>query len=82
MSMTKILRASSDELWFICRADSFVVKPLFFRGGDIGRLAVPGTVNDLAVTGPEPCRGALCGSVDVPFQSGGSCPGGLESSEC
>jgi hydrogenase expression/formation protein HypE len=34
--------------------DSFVVKPLFFPGGDIGRLAVSGTVNDLAVMGAEP----------------------------
>ncbi len=34
--------------------DTFVVKPLFFRGGDIGRLAVAGTVNDLAVAGAEP----------------------------
>lgn len=34
--------------------DSFVVKPLFFRGGDIGRLAVAGTVNDLAVSGAIP----------------------------
>ena len=34
--------------------DSFVVKPLFFPGGDIGRLAVFGTVNDLAVGGAEP----------------------------
>lgn len=34
--------------------DSFVVKPLFFPGGDIGRLAVYGTVNDLAVGGAEP----------------------------
>jgi len=34
--------------------DSFVVKPLFFPGGDIGRLAVCGTVNDLAVMGAEP----------------------------
>ncbi len=34
--------------------DSFVVKPLFFPGGDIGRLAVCGTVNDLAVAGSEP----------------------------
>ncbi|MEE9472190.1 MAG: hydrogenase expression/formation protein HypE [Gemmatimonadota bacterium] len=33
--------------------DSFVVKPLFFRGGDIGRLAVSGTVNDLAVSGAK-----------------------------
>jgi hydrogenase expression/formation protein HypE len=34
--------------------DSFVVKPLFFPGGDIGRLAVYGTVNDLAVGGARP----------------------------
>ncbi|MFO7976917.1 MAG: hydrogenase expression/formation protein HypE [Candidatus Hydrogenedentota bacterium] len=34
--------------------DSFVVKPLFFRGGDIGSLSVHGTVNDLAVSGAEP----------------------------
>jgi len=34
--------------------DSFVVRPLFFPGGDIGRLAVHGTVNDLAVGGAVP----------------------------
>jgi hydrogenase expression/formation protein HypE len=34
--------------------DSYVVRPLFFPGGDIGRLAVHGTVNDLAVAGAEP----------------------------
>ncbi|MHC4758713.1 MAG: hydrogenase expression/formation protein HypE, partial [Planctomycetota bacterium] len=34
--------------------DSYVVKPLFFRGGDIGKLAVCGTVNDLAVAGARP----------------------------
>jgi hydrogenase expression/formation protein HypE len=34
--------------------DSFVVKPLFFPGGDIGTLAVHGTVNDLAVGGATP----------------------------
>jgi len=34
--------------------DSFVVDPLFFPGGDIGRLAVCGTVNDLAVVGARP----------------------------
>ncbi|TWU22309.1 Hydrogenase expression/formation protein HypE [Novipirellula galeiformis] len=34
--------------------DSFVVKPLFFPGGDIGKLAVHGTVNDLAVSGATP----------------------------
>jgi len=34
--------------------DSFVIKPLFFPGGDIGSLAVHGTVNDLAVGGARP----------------------------
>jgi hydrogenase expression/formation protein HypE len=34
--------------------DSFVVSPLFFPGGDIGSLAVYGTVNDLAVAGAQP----------------------------
>ncbi len=34
--------------------DSFVVNPLFFPGGDIGSLAVHGTVNDLAMGGAEP----------------------------
>jgi hydrogenase expression/formation protein HypE len=34
--------------------DSFVVQPIFFPGGDIGRLAIHGTVNDLAVGGARP----------------------------
>jgi len=34
--------------------DSFVVNPLFFPGGDIGSLAVNGTVNDLAMSGAKP----------------------------
>ncbi|MBQ1509505.1 MAG: hydrogenase expression/formation protein HypE [Selenomonadaceae bacterium] len=34
--------------------DSYVVKPLFFAGGNIGKLAVCGTVNDLAMTGAVP----------------------------
>jgi hydrogenase expression/formation protein HypE len=34
--------------------DSFVVQPLFFPGGNIGQLAVNGTVNDLAMSGAQP----------------------------
>ncbi|OHB50077.1 MAG: hydrogenase expression/formation protein HypE [Planctomycetes bacterium GWF2_41_51] len=34
--------------------DGFVVKPLFFNGGDIGKLAICGTINDLAVSGSKP----------------------------
>ena len=38
----------------VMTTDSFVVEPLFFPGGDIGRLAICGTVNDLAVMGARP----------------------------
>ncbi len=44
--------AVGDGLAFT--TDSYVVKPLFFPGGDIGELAVNGTVNDLAVAGADP----------------------------
>ena len=47
-----LLRAGSEQLAFT--TDSFVVKPLFFPGGDIGELAVNGTVNDLAMSGARP----------------------------
>jgi hydrogenase expression/formation protein HypE len=46
------LPAPSGPLVF--STDSYVVSPLFFPGGDIGRLAVYGTVNDLAVAGARP----------------------------
>jgi hydrogenase expression/formation protein HypE len=45
-------RAAGTRLAFT--TDSFVVRPLFFPGGDIGKLAVHGTVNDLAVGGATP----------------------------
>ena len=43
-----------DGARFAFTTDSFVVKPLFFPGGDIGSLAVHGTVNDLAMGGARP----------------------------
>jgi hydrogenase expression/formation protein HypE len=46
------LAARGDRLAFT--TDSYVVDPLFFPGGDIGTLAVNGTVNDLAVGGARP----------------------------
>jgi hydrogenase expression/formation protein HypE len=46
----------------VLKSDSHVVKPIFFSGGDIGRLAVSGTVNDIAVLGAEPYALA-CGFV-------------------
>lgn len=42
--------------------DSFVVTPLFFAGGDIGRLCVCGTVNDLLMSGAEP-KYLTCGFI-------------------
>jgi hydrogenase expression/formation protein HypE len=46
----------------VLKSDSHVVKPLFFPGGDIGRLAVSGTVNDIACLGAEPVA-LTCGFV-------------------
>jgi len=46
--------------------DSYVVRPLFFPGGDIGTLAVDGTVNDLAMCGARP----LCLSAAVIIEEG------------
>ncbi|HYE37274.1 hydrogenase expression/formation protein HypE [Methylocaldum sp.] len=39
---------------FAFTTDSYVVKPLFFPGGDIGKLAICGTLNDLAMAGAKP----------------------------
>ena len=39
------------DQWLVTTTDSHVVHPIFFPGGDIGRLAVAGTVNDLAMMG-------------------------------
>jgi hydrogenase expression/formation protein HypE len=44
----------SDGQRFAFTTDSYVVRPLFFPGGDIGALAVNGTVNDLAMCGARP----------------------------
>ncbi len=46
----------------VLKSDSHAVKPVFFPGGDIGRLAVSGTVNDIAVLGAEPYA-LTCGFV-------------------
>ncbi len=58
---SEILKSAVDSTIFSLNdmkvgisTDSFVVKPYFFKGGDIGKLAVCGTVNDLAVAGLEP----------------------------
>ncbi|HUW19009.1 MAG TPA: hydrogenase expression/formation protein HypE [Sedimentisphaerales bacterium] len=48
--------------------DSYVVKPLFFNGGDIGKLAVCGTVNDLAVAGSRPVALSLSLLIEEGFE--------------
>ncbi|MEG4172855.1 MULTISPECIES: hydrogenase expression/formation protein HypE [unclassified Microcoleus] len=47
-----VLSLSSHRIAFT--TDSYVVRPLFFPGGDIGSLAIHGTVNDLAMAGARP----------------------------
>jgi hydrogenase expression/formation protein HypE len=47
--------------------DSYVVKPLFFNGGDIGKLAVCGTINDLAVSGARPVAMTLALIIEEGF---------------
>src|SRR5664279_1583586 len=56
-----ILARGDDQATFevaggrmVMSTDSFVVSPLFFPGGDIGSLAVHGTVNDVAMSGARP----------------------------
>jgi hydrogenase expression/formation protein HypE len=46
--------------WLVITTDSHVVQPIFFPGGDIGRLAVAGTVNDLAVMGVTDVTALTC----------------------
>ncbi len=47
--------------------DSHVVKPVFFPGGDIGRLAASGTLNDLAVMGAQPYALSLAAVIEEGF---------------
>jgi len=51
------------DRWLVVTTDSHVVQPIFFPGGDIGRLAVSGTVNDLAVMGATEVLGLTCAVV-------------------
>ena len=60
------LNVASKSLCFT--TDSYVVKPLFFNGGDIGKLAVCGTVNDLAVAGSKPVALALSLIIEEGFE--------------
>ena len=48
------------DRWLVITTDSHVVHPIFFPGGDIGRLAVSGTVNDLAMMGATQVMALTC----------------------
>ncbi len=48
------------DRWLVLTTDSHVVHPIFFPGGDIGRLSVSGTVNDLAMMGATEPLGLTC----------------------
>ncbi|MCM8778040.1 MAG: hydrogenase expression/formation protein HypE [Candidatus Omnitrophica bacterium] len=49
-----VLKDFGDDYEVCFTTDSYTVEPIFFPGGDIGKLAVCGTVNDLAVMGSKP----------------------------
>ncbi len=51
------------DRWLVVTTDSHVVQPAFFPGGDIGRLAVCGTVNDLAMMGATEPLGLTCAAI-------------------
>jgi hydrogenase expression/formation protein HypE len=54
---------AGDGRWLIVTTDSHVIKPIVFPGGDIGRLSVCGTVNDLAMMGATEAAGLTCSIV-------------------
>jgi len=66
MDDSAVLAAPIAPLAFT--TDSFVVQPLFFPGGDIGRLAVCGTVNDLATAGAHPFAMSLALIIEEGFE--------------
>jgi hydrogenase expression/formation protein HypE len=49
--------------WLVVTTDSHVVQPIFFPGGDIGRISICGTVNDLAMMGATEPLGLTCAVV-------------------
>jgi hydrogenase expression/formation protein HypE len=51
------------DAWLVVTTDSHVIHPIFFPGGDIGRLAVSGTVNDLAMMGATDVLALTCALV-------------------
>jgi hydrogenase expression/formation protein HypE len=59
------------DQWLVMTTDSHVIQPTFFPGGDIGRLAISGTVNDLAMMGATEVLGLTCSVIMEEGFSGG-----------
>ena len=54
LKMEDAAALSMDNHRIAFTTDSFVVSPIFFKGGNIGKLAIAGTVNDLSMMGAKP----------------------------
>jgi len=69
--LTDSAKINLDSKSICFTTDSYVVKPLFFPGGDIGKLAVCGTINDLAVSGAKPVAISLALIIEegLPFDT-------------
>ncbi|MDH3996523.1 MAG: AIR synthase related protein, partial [Desulfobulbaceae bacterium] len=65
MEDSAVLQAGKERIAF--STDSFVVDPIFFPGGDIGSLAIHGTVNDLAMRGAKPLYIAVAMIIEEGF---------------
>jgi hydrogenase expression/formation protein HypE len=67
MEDSAVLKINNDTIAYT--TDSFVVKPIFFNGGDIGKLCICGTVNDLSCSGAKPLYLSLSLIIEEGFSS-------------
>jgi len=63
-----IFNLQSSIFNLVFTADSYIVKPIFFPGGDIGKLSICGTVNDLSVMGAKPLYLSLSVIIEEGFE--------------
>ncbi len=67
MEDSAILEIKNNRIAFT--TDSFVVKPVFFSGGDIGKLSICGTLNDIACSGAKPLFLSLSFIIEEGFET-------------
>lgn len=63
----KILESGSPKLKLVMTTDAFIIDPIFFPGGDIGKISMCGTINDLSVMGATPLGIALSVIIEEGF---------------